>query len=324
MAVDFDRLTKLFKKISVAEKKDRRNLFENVDRILNAAYLETTKEESLKTVQFVLNFKGMDMNSKASIVSSFLINRNHENISYIYRNINEQQQPDFIVSLENYINLMFENLFYINHYAKIKDPLEIEILNKIMENKKNQGVYYYKWVAMLEMKYPDSEILKHIDLDIHNYLIKSALPSEKLDQISFHLCSRFSEIRVDKDNKIMDKQESKLAHLLFNKIMEDIVKHSEYYKQYHPGIIFVYNQLVNLKKQNFLSQDIFKGEYENIDRSSEKIISMGYLKDHCLNKITERITDRNHKEFFIIAMEKELLNNNLLSTKGISKNIQRL
>lgn len=326
MQVIFDKLNEMLSEIATAEKKERRYLYECLKSTLDSVVLKTTEEETLMIVQQILGFKELKLNDKLPIISSFLINRSFNNIRYIYSRLEDDKKDDFINSIGNYVNIMFDNGFQLENYAQTKDPLEIEIFKKIMESKKEKGVYFYKWIAAIELINPNCECLQHVDCNIHNYLKNNELPNERLDQISYHLCSRLNESRVDSNGVIFDK--CKLSKILFNRIMKDIFTHTAYYQNYHPGVVFIYNQIVSLRKKNCLSEDIFNEDYKNIERGSQKIISAQYIIDHCFRKISDLLLVNNNKEIntnsILVAMEKELLNDTLSETQLTKKLQQRI
>lgn len=328
MQVIFDKLNEMLSKIATVEKKEKRNLYDCLNNMLNEVNLKITQEETLRITEYILDFKELNLNNKVPIVSSFLINRPFGNISYIYKKLADEKKSDFIYSIGNYVNIMFDNGFHIDDFAKTKDPLEIEIFKKIMESKKDQGLYFYKWIVRLELLNPDCECLKRVDCDINNYLRNSVLPHEKLDQIAYHLCSKLNESKVDRNGILLDNSECKRSNILFNKIMNNIYIYSDYYQDYHPGTVFVYNQIINLRKKALLSENIFNDDYKNIKSSSQKIISAEYIKQYCFRKIVDSLHITNDKEingnFILVAMEKELLNNTLSVNELSKKPVRRI
>ena len=107
---------------------------------------------------------------------------------------------------------------------------------------------------------------------------------------------------------------------MFNKIMQDINLNTDYYREHHPGVIFIYNFIVSLKNEGNLRSDFFVQEFNFLEDTEKLIPNIDYLKEHCINKIikaTRKSNIENEKEenhiyaLFEANIEKHILNNNI-------------
>lgn len=325
---------KLLDNLSLENKVIREKAQSDIRYILSDVFIKISDEEGLIIAQKVMQSHKLENKEKRSLIFELLINRSFESLMYIYENIGEDKKIDFLKNAGSYFNITLFDIYNLNsHYLiKTKKETELELFKNIMDIKKEEGLYYYQLVSMLEANYPKSALLEVCDRNIHNYLNNNTY-SERSDPISFHLCSRLSSIKVKFNDTINYDKQTLCEKNMFNKIMQDINLNTDYYREHHPGVIFIYNFIVSLKNEGNLRSDFFMQEFNFVEDTEKSIPNIDYLKDHCINKIikaTRKSNIENEKEenhiyaLFEANIEKHILNNSIEPENTVQAKMPRI